>query len=252
MTKRFPTPTAREQLKIPTREKEILSANDLKPATTALLFFDMLNGHINTGDAATTARYAPVIVAASALLTAARAHRMMIAYAGANHRADNATTAHTIRGTDGRLRPLDPALAPSFKPVVVGGTWEAAVIDELAPATKDYVIVSAFSCRAPSCRRDWRSAPSYSASGVTGLADCANDAFATKAQHTTDSNDHKQRDNFMLCSLELASAFLSGVQQWWGLLRSRSRCSTQAPTVQLCFAAVYAGAGREKYACRML
>lgn len=140
MTKRFPTPTVREQLKIPTREKEILSANDLKPATTALLFFDMLNGHIKTGDAATTARYAPVIVAASALLTAARAHRMMIAYASANHRADNATTAHTIRDTDGRLRPLDPALAPSFKPVVAGDTWEAAVIDELAPATEDYVI----------------------------------------------------------------------------------------------------------------
>ena len=81
-------------------------AKKLKPAATALLFFDMLNGHIKSGQATTTARYAPVIAAASVLLNAARTQGMMVAYACANHRADNATTAHTIRDTDGRLRPL--------------------------------------------------------------------------------------------------------------------------------------------------
>ena len=118
-----------------------MTAKKLKPATTALLFFDMLNGHIKTGDAATTARYEPVIAAASALLSTARAQRMMVAYASANHRADNATTAHTIRDTDNRLCPLDPSITPEFKPVVAGGTWEAQVIDELAPAAKDYVVL---------------------------------------------------------------------------------------------------------------
>lgn len=117
-----------------------MTANELKPATTALLFFDMLNGHIKTSQAATTARYAPVIAAASLLLNAARTQDMMVAYACANHRADNATTAHTIRDTDGRLRPLGSSDAQEFKPAVAGGTWEAQVIDELAPTTADYVI----------------------------------------------------------------------------------------------------------------
>ena len=117
-----------------------MSANELRPSTTALLFFDMLNGHIKTGQTATTIRYAPVIAAASMLLNTARAQSMMVAYASANHRADNATTAHTIRDTDNRLHPLDPSVAPEFKPIVAGGTWEAQVIDELAPTAEDYII----------------------------------------------------------------------------------------------------------------
>ena len=114
--------------------------NRLERTSTALLFFDMLNGHIKTGDAATTARYAPVVAAAAALLVAARAHRIMVAYASANHRADNATTASTLRDTDNRLRPLDPSAAPAFRPVVAGGTWEAQVIDALAPEPADYIV----------------------------------------------------------------------------------------------------------------
>ena len=121
-------------------KEKILFANELNPAKTALLFFDMLNGHVKKDDAATAARYAPVIAASVALLTAARAQRMMIAYAAANHRADNATTAHALRDTDGRLRPIDANAAPNFKPVVTGGTWEAQVIDELKPASEDYLI----------------------------------------------------------------------------------------------------------------
>ena len=37
----------------------------LDPARTALLFFDMLNGHVKKNDAATKLRYAPVIAAAA-------------------------------------------------------------------------------------------------------------------------------------------------------------------------------------------
>ena len=114
--------------------------NHLHSHTTALLFFDMLNGHIKSGDAATHARYEPVVAAATTLLAAARENSMMVAYAAANHRADNATTAHTIRDTDGRLRPLDPNAPPQFKPIVSGGTWEAQVIDALRPTASDYLI----------------------------------------------------------------------------------------------------------------
>jgi ureidoacrylate peracid hydrolase len=109
----------------------------LDPRRTALLLFDVLNGHVRTPDA--QARWRPVVEAAALLLAAARAHRVMVAYACAAHRADNATTAHTLRDTDNRLRPLDPGAA-AFRPVVAAGTWEAQVIDELAPAPGDYVV----------------------------------------------------------------------------------------------------------------
>ena len=121
-------------------EEKDLSTNALEPAATALLFFDMLNGHVKTGEPATTARYGPVIAAASALLGAARAQRLMVAYASANHRADNATTASTVRDTDNRLGRLDPSIAPAFRPIVTGGTWAAQVIDELKPAPDDYLV----------------------------------------------------------------------------------------------------------------
>jgi len=112
----------------------------LVPARSALLFFDMLNGHIKKDDPKTQARYQPVIAAASQVLQGARAHQMMVAYAAANHRADNATSAHTIRDTDGRLNPIPIGQKPDFIPIVAGGTWEASVIDELATAPADYVL----------------------------------------------------------------------------------------------------------------
>ena len=107
---------------------------------SALLFFDMLNGHVKKNDVGTNERYKDVLAAARVVLEGARAHRMMVAYATANHRADNATSAHTIRDTDGRLNPIPVDQEPDRHPIVSGGTWEAAVIDELAPAAEDYVI----------------------------------------------------------------------------------------------------------------
>jgi ureidoacrylate peracid hydrolase len=117
-----------------------MAIDTLIPARTAILFFDMLNGHIKKNDPKTQARYQPVIAAASQVLQAARANQMMVAYAAANHRADNATSAHTIRDTDGRLNPIPVDQKPDLKAVLDGGTWEAAVIDELAPMPEDYVV----------------------------------------------------------------------------------------------------------------
>jgi ureidoacrylate peracid hydrolase len=110
----------------------------LDPRHTALLLFDVLNGHVRKADAAE--RWRPVIAAARSLLAAARAHGVMVAYACAAHRADNATSAQTVRDTDNRLRPLAPDAPPEFRPVVAAGTWEAQVIDELAPGPGDYVV----------------------------------------------------------------------------------------------------------------
>src|SRR6266508_4251879 len=100
----------------------------LDPARTALLFFDMLNGHVRKDDAATKARYAPVIAAAVRLLEAARRAGIVVMYAAAHHRPDNATSAQLLTDTDNRLRPL------------AAGTWEAQVIDELKPQPQDYMV----------------------------------------------------------------------------------------------------------------
>jgi nicotinamidase-related amidase len=112
----------------------------LDPSCTALLVFDMLNGHVKKDDPATKARYAPVIANAVHLLEAARRAGMMVAYAAAHHRPDNATSAHLVTDTDNRLRPRAAGAGRETRPVVAAGTWEAQVIDELKPQPQDYMI----------------------------------------------------------------------------------------------------------------
>ena len=113
---------------------------NLDLARTALLFFDMLNGHVKKNDPATKARYAPVIACAVRLLEAARSAGLVVMYAAADHRPDNATSAHLVTDTDNRLRPIPSGAALELKPVVAAGTWEAQVIDELKPQPRDYMI----------------------------------------------------------------------------------------------------------------
>jgi len=117
-----------------------MSSDTLDPASTALVLFDFLNGHVKNGDSASESRYAPVIANAVALLRTARAARMMVAYASAAHRADNATSGRTVRDTDNRLRPVHEPSDTRFTPIIRAGTWEARVIDELAPEDVDYVV----------------------------------------------------------------------------------------------------------------
>jgi len=112
----------------------------LDPARTALLFFDMLNGHVRKDDAATQARYAPVIAAAVRLLEAARRAGIVVMYAAAHHRPDNATSVQLLTDTDNRLRPLAADAPRGFKAVVAAGTWKAQVIDELKPQPQDYMV----------------------------------------------------------------------------------------------------------------
>jgi len=117
-----------------------MATQTLDPERTALLFFDMLNGHIKKDDPATKERYRPVVAAASMLLRCARERKMMVAYAAANHRPDNATSAHTLRDADSSMRRIDPSQSSLYQPIVAGGTWESQVIDELAPQPEDYLI----------------------------------------------------------------------------------------------------------------
>lgn len=110
----------------------------IDPSRTALLFFDMLNGHLKKDDPETRERAAPVVRNATRLLQAARNKNVMVAYAYANHRDDNGTTAQTIRDTDNWMRPLSSDHKETR--IFGAGSWEARVIDELEPQPEDYMI----------------------------------------------------------------------------------------------------------------
>jgi ureidoacrylate peracid hydrolase len=103
----------------------------------ALLLFDFLDGHVNRS-AESRLRFAPVIANAARLLAAAREAGVMVAYANADHRADRATSARTLRDTDNRLRPL--AAGDADAPLLAGGTPEARVVKELTPAAADFIV----------------------------------------------------------------------------------------------------------------
>ena len=113
--------------------------DELDPARTCLLLFDFLRGHVEREEEARR-RYAPVIANAARLLDAARKSRAMVAYARADHRADRATSARTLRDTDNRLRPIKPGDVAAQLPVITGGTWEADIVGALAPLEDEYVV----------------------------------------------------------------------------------------------------------------
>jgi ureidoacrylate peracid hydrolase len=108
-------------------------------ARTCLLLFDFLRGHAER-DEETRRRYAPVIANTAQLLDKARKARSMVAFSRADHRADRATSAKTLRDTDNRLRPLDPDDPKGHMPIITAGTWEADIVSALAPLEGEYVV----------------------------------------------------------------------------------------------------------------
>ena len=120
------------------QEREV-APERLEAQRACLLLFDFLEGHVNK-DPATRKRYNHVVANAEALLRAARRAGMMVAFANADHRPDNATTVGALRDTDNRLRPITPEEARNHKPVIVAGTPEAGIIRELTPEPDDYLV----------------------------------------------------------------------------------------------------------------
>ena len=112
-------------------------AERLDAARTALVLFDLLEGHVNRDDES-RARFAPVIANASLVLAAARKAGCLVAYAKADHRADRATSARTLRDTDNRLEPLAPGAQDG--PLLTGGTAETEVVRELAPRAQELIV----------------------------------------------------------------------------------------------------------------
>jgi nicotinamidase-related amidase len=103
---------------------------------TCVLVFDLLEGHVSKD----RARFAPVIANAARVIEAGRRAGAMIAYAHADHRADRATSARTLRDADNRLQPIDPNDPRSHEPLLTGGTNETRIVAELAPRDGDYMI----------------------------------------------------------------------------------------------------------------
>jgi nicotinamidase-related amidase len=114
-----------------------MSVERLDAGRTALLLFDLLEGHVNK-DADSRARFDPVIANAALLLAKARETGAMVIYARADHRADRSTSALTLRDTDNRLQPLQPGDRDG--PLLTGGTQETEVVKEVAPRPEDLIV----------------------------------------------------------------------------------------------------------------
>jgi nicotinamidase-related amidase len=110
--------------------------------STGLLIVDMMNDHVHADGAAaryvgsglTDAQRRTLVANAQRLLEAARARRRPVIHVRNEYRWDNldcGTTAARLR-----QRPLPPGV-----PNKIVGTWGAQIIDELAPAADEPVVV---------------------------------------------------------------------------------------------------------------
>jgi nicotinamidase-related amidase len=94
----------------------------LDPASTCLLLFDFLVGHV----ARDPKRYAPVLANTARILDAVRNRGAMVAYARADHRPGS----HAQTLYDAGARP----------PLIMHGTAEAAIVPELAPRPGEHMV----------------------------------------------------------------------------------------------------------------
>ncbi|HET8562314.1 MAG TPA: isochorismatase family cysteine hydrolase [Candidatus Binatia bacterium] len=107
---------------------------------TALLFFDILNGYYHSGDAAAQARMKPWVDNAVRLMKAGREAGLPIFFAKGNHRADGATSAVLLTGTNNALKPWPNGEVTKGRMHVVGGDKSSDPIPELDPRPEDYYI----------------------------------------------------------------------------------------------------------------
>src|SRR5438093_12716827 len=77
----------------------------LDAAHACLLLFDTLNGYLKT-PGGVQAEYRPAVANMQRLLDAARAARLMVAYAVGSHRTDGGMAYTPLTDTDNRLQPV--------------------------------------------------------------------------------------------------------------------------------------------------
>lgn len=112
----------------------------LDAASTALVLFDFLEGHVRQRDGTTRNPYRDILPRAERLLIAARMIGVVVIHAVADHRADGSTRGATRTDTDNRLRPHDPTTPAHRGAKIESGTASAHIIAELAPDPADHVV----------------------------------------------------------------------------------------------------------------
>jgi nicotinamidase-related amidase len=117
-----------------------MSLNEIDVQTTAILFFDLLNGYYHGAEDAIKARMKPMVDNAVRLMKAGRQAGIPIIFAKGNHRPDGLTGSAIITDTDYSLKPWPGRMPPRAKPRVVEGEWSSEVIPELEPRPEDYYI----------------------------------------------------------------------------------------------------------------
>jgi nicotinamidase-related amidase len=117
-----------------------MNVNHLDIEKTGVLFFDMLNVYYHGASEETKKKMKPVVDNAVRLMNGARAAKLPIFYAMANHRKDGEIRYLSVTDTDMRLRPWPNG---DCNPTVHGateGSWDQLVIEELKPQPQDYII----------------------------------------------------------------------------------------------------------------
>jgi nicotinamidase-related amidase len=112
---------------------------DLK--TTALLFFDILNGYVPEAEPGKPRALKPWIQNAVRLGKAGRAARMSVFFAKGNHRPDGATNALLLTDTNNSLVPWPNGEVTKTRMHVIAGDRSSDVLADLEPKPEDYYIV---------------------------------------------------------------------------------------------------------------
>jgi nicotinamidase-related amidase len=118
-----------------------MNVNHFDLKTSALLFFDILNGYIPEPEPGKPRVLNPWIQNAVRLGKAGRAAGLPVFFAKGNHRPDNATTALILTDTNNALTPWPNGEVTKSKMHVIGGDKSSDVIPELEPKADDYYIV---------------------------------------------------------------------------------------------------------------
>jgi nicotinamidase-related amidase len=119
-----------------------VSAEEVNPKATALLFFDLLNAYYHGADDETQRRKKPMVANCVQIMVAARRAAIPVFYANADHRADGREAALLYTDTDMRLQPWADPGVPHTRDhgPMASGTWNAEVIAELKPQPGDYIV----------------------------------------------------------------------------------------------------------------
>jgi ureidoacrylate peracid hydrolase len=117
-----------------------MNVDELHPAKTAILFFDILNGYFHGGDTPMSEVKRSLVGHAVRLMKAGRAAGLPIFFAKVNHRSDGATASQLRTDTDNALKPWPNGIVVKTRARVSGDDKSSDPIPELEPQAGDYFI----------------------------------------------------------------------------------------------------------------